>query len=133
MIGAQTVAIDGSRFSVPTVAAYNPVGFGQVTQPQPIQNVNFPPMLPGGATSGGGGSIGESIGGYGTAGQNLAAAQMAGNSPFSLRRAPTVWTVLLLIIGLVMLSAVHWRKTTLGGARENAHLGPASEGGEAAV
>ena len=133
-LGAQTVVVDGSRFAVPTGAAYNPYGFGQLVQPQPIQNVNFPPMLPGGGTAASsGGPLGESIGGYGAAGQNSAAAGIANQNPWSFRNSPLIFALLALITGLLMLGVVHWRKTMLAGAGANAHLGPAEAGGEAGV
>ena len=128
MIGANTVAIDGSRFTVPSNAAYNPYGFGQTVQPQPIQNVNFPPMLPnGGGATGSGGALAEAVGGYGTAGQNAAATAIASTNPWSLKASPTIWFVILLILSLVLIGKIFWRKQTsvLG---ESAHAGPASEG-----
>lgn len=127
-LGADTVVVAGSRFSVPTKAAYNPYGFGQTVQPQPIQNVNFPPMVSGGGGSGA--NFGEDVGGYGTAGQNVAATQIANRQPFDIRNSPLWWAVIAAVIGLTGLILVHWRKTTLEGA-ESVKVGEAHEGAEA--
>lgn len=124
-LGAQTTVVDGQRFAVPGSAAYNPYGFGQIVQPQPIQNVNFPPMLPGGGSTGGGGALGEAIGGYGTAGQNAAAAGLANQSPWGLRESPLVWWLIVLAIGGGLMAWVFFRKVNFSG--ESAHIGPAKE------
>lgn len=129
-LGAQTVVIDGQRFSVPTTAAYNPYGFAQLTQPQQISNVNFPPMLPGGAGAATGFST---VGGYGTAEQNAMTTAAANAKPWDMKLSPTVWAMLFLIGGLVGLSVIHWRKTTLGGGEANLHIGPAEGAAEVNV
>jgi hypothetical protein len=131
-LGPQTAVIDGSRFAVPTSNAYQPVGFGQLVQPQPIQNVNFPPMVTGGG--GGAGSLTtEQVGGYGTAGQNVFSTIAAAANPWNPKHSPLWWAVIGLILAIVLLSAVHWRRTTLAGAGENLHIGEARERGEVEV
>jgi hypothetical protein len=129
-LGAQTVVVDGQRFAVPTGAAYNPYGFGQLVQPQPIQNVNFPPMVQSGG--GGGGLWGEQVGGYGTAGANVQATQVANRMPFGLRESPVWWAILALVISIAGLTIIHWRKTIIGGT-ESVEAGPAHESAEAGV
>jgi hypothetical protein len=131
-LGAQTVVVDGQRFAVPTTAAYNPYGFAQLTQPQPLSNVNFPPVLPNGVP-GGGGSGFSNVGGYGTAEQNSLVASNANANPWDLKASPTWWTIIFLVFAVFVLSAVHWRKTTLAGADANLHVGPAEGAGEVSV
>lgn len=130
-LGAQTAVIDGQRFSVPTTSAFNPYGFAQLTQPQPMANVNFPPVLPNGVPAGGTGF--SSVGGYGTAEQNALATSNANAKPWDIKAAPTWWAIIFLVLAIFLLSTVHWRKTTLAGGSENLHVGPAAEGGEVSV
>lgn len=130
-LGPQTRVVDGQRFSGPTATDYAPVGFGQLVQPQPISNVNFPPMVTGSPS--GSSAMTESVGGYGTAGQNVIATAQAAAHPFGLRESPLWWAIIGLIVSIVGLSVVHWRKTTLAGGRENLHVGSASEEGGAEV
>ena len=130
-LGPQTRVIDGQRFSGPTQTDYSPVGFGQLVQPQPISNVNFPPMVTGSPS--GQSAMTESIGGYGTAGQNVIATAQAAANPWGFRESPLWWAIIGLVVSIVGLSVIHWRKTTLAGAGENLHVGRAREEGEAEV
>lgn len=130
-LGADTVVIAGQRFAVPTKAAYNPYGFGQLVQPQPIQNVNYPPMVGSGSSGSVAGGT-EQVGGYGTAGQNITATQQAAQMPFGLRESPLWWAMIAAVIGIAGLTIIHWRKTVIGGS-EAAHVGPAEERADVAA
>lgn len=128
-----TIVVNGQRTTAPTVNSYDPVGFGQLVQLQPIRNISTPPLA--GQTSGviGQNSYPEEVGGYGTAGNNVLATQAANANPWNLRVSSTPWAVILLLLSVALLAAVHWRKTTLAGFSENAHLADAREGGSASV
>ena len=133
-VGPNTLVVDGQRFGVPTSNAYNPVGYGQLVNMTPISQLNQPPMVGVGGTGSagsGGGAGADVVGGYGTAGNNALAAIKAHMNPWSLRESPVLWAVILLLVGLFGLAAIHWRKTTLLGIGENAHVGEASEKAEA--
>lgn len=134
-INKNTLVVDGQRFSVPNGDAYNPVGYGQLVQMQPIRQLNQPPMVGvGGGSGGAGGVMGtDVVGGYGTAGNNAAATIKANLNPFSMKDSPVWWAVIGLIVSVVGLSAIHWRKTTLAGADANLHVGEAHGGAEAEV
>lgn len=129
-----TAVVNGQRVTVPTADAYNPVGFGQIVQMQPIQNINVPPMV-GGGTGGTGGAVSgqDVVGGYGTANLNSAATLAANANPFSLRASPVLWAVGGLVVSLVLLRVISWRKVTLAGAGEHAHIGSANESADANV
>jgi hypothetical protein len=130
-VGPNTLVVDGQRFGVPTGAAYNPVGYGQLVQLQPVRNLNQPPMV--GVSQGGTGSaLGtDVVGGYGTAGNNAAATQNAMLNPWNLRHSPTVYVVVGLIVALTLLKVIHWR--SLASGSEKGHIGPARESAEAGV
>ena len=131
-LGADTGVVNGQRFTFPTTAAYSPMSYGPQTTGVPNVSPTLPPFIGGGAgpTSG----LGfEGVGGYGTAGNNQVTTAIAGSKPFDMRLSPVLWAVILLLVGLFGLAAIHWRKTTLGGVGENAHVGAASERGEASV
>lgn len=133
-INANTLVENGQRFSVPNSNAYNPVGYGQLVQMQPVRQLNQPPMVGVGGGGAGAGVMGtDVVGGYGTAGNNAAATIKANLNPWSLRDSPVGWAIIGLIISVVGLSAIHWRKTTLAGADANLHVGGSHAGGEAEV
>ena len=133
-VGPNTLVVDGQRFAVPTGNAYNPVGYGQLVNLTPVSQLNQPPMVGvGGGNASGTAGGADVVGGYGTAGNNALAAIKAHGNPWSLRDSPVLWAVILLLVGLFGLAAIHWRKTTLGGVGENAHVGAASEKAEASV
>ena len=133
-VGPNTLVVDGQRFSVPTQNAYNPVGYGQLVNLTPISQLNQPPMVGVGSGNSGAGAMGaDVVGGYGTAGNNALAAIKAHGNPWSLRESPVIWAVFLLLLGIAGLTAIHWRKTTLAGVGENAHVEGANEKAEASV
>lgn len=133
-INANTLVVDGQRFSVPNNNAYNPVGYGQLVQMQPVRQLNQPPMVGVGGGSAGQGVMGtDVVGGYGTAGNNAAATIKANLNPWSIKDSPVIWAIFGLIISVIGLSAIHWRKTALAGASENLHVGEAKESANAEV
>ncbi|MDA8385418.1 MAG: hypothetical protein M0Z88_04055 [Actinomycetota bacterium] len=131
-VGADTVVVNGQRFTTPTTNAYDPLGFGPQTSAVPTAYVSVPPVMGGGGGVGSG-AFPEGVGGYGTAGNNNLATQVAGANPWGLRESPVIWAIGLLLLSLFLLRAVHWRKTTLAGVDEGAHLGGAHESAEASV
>lgn len=119
-----TAVVNGQRITAPTGDAYNPVGFGQLVQMQPVQNINVPPMVGGGTGGMGGAVTGQDVvGGYGTSSLNSAAVLDANQNPWSLRASPVLWALGGLVLSLVLLKAVHWRKTTLGGIHASESAG----------
>ena len=126
-VGPNTLVVDGQRFGVPTGAAYNPVGYGQLVQLQPVRNLNQPPMV--GVSQGGAGSaLGtDVVGGYGTAGNNAQVTAAANANPHSLTVSPVWWAVVFLVVGLVLLKGINWRETTLEHFTESGSAGPAHE------
>lgn len=128
-LGPQTAVIDGNRVSVPTYNAFNPVGYSQSVQIQPVHALGTPPMA---GAAGGTGVTGypEGVGGYGTSGNNLLNAQVAGNNPWNLRVSPTPWAIIGLILAVFLMASVHWRKTVLEGD-ETLHVAGAHESANA--
>jgi hypothetical protein len=87
----------------------------------------MPPFI--GAANGGASSMGagqEGVGGYGTAGNNALTTQVANAHPYNLKVSPVLWAVGALLLGLVLLKAVHWRSLEEG-VSERGHVGPARE------
>lgn len=119
MLGAQTVLVNGTRFTQPNVYAYAPVGYGPQTTGVPSTVPQQPPAIGGAA----GGTIGSG-------GVSAATAQAAAN-PHSLRWSPLWWAVIFLILSVLLLKGVHWRDTVLVGAEERAEAGPLRERAEA--
>jgi hypothetical protein len=119
-LGPQSLVVNGQLVDVPTQAAYAPLNYGQQTMGVPMVTPSYPPQL-GTPTQVAPGS--ESVGGYGTAGNNSLAATLANAHPFNLKMSPTIWAVGGLIVGLILLKAVSWRETM----EEHTALGPMSE------
>lgn len=125
--GPDTIAVAGQRNTVPTSYAYAPTSYGVQTTGVPQVSPQQPPFI--GQGNGGGASLGvEGVGGYGTAGNNAVMTATAARNPHSLKVSPVWWAVIFLIVGLLMLNGVSWRKTTLESAEEHATLGTVSEG-----
>lgn len=118
MLGSQTNVVDGQRFALPTSFQYAPTSYGQQTTAVPQVSPTMPPFI--GAGNGAGASMGvnEDVDGYGTAGNNALVTQIANDHPHSLKVSPVWWAVGALVVGLVLLRAVHWRKTVLEGGAE---------------
>lgn len=119
--GSQTQVVNGQRNIFPTGAQWNPIGYGPSTVGVPQVSPTMPPFL-GGGGSGTGLGI-EGVGGYGTAGGNLTATAIAGANPWNPKVSSVWWAVILLVVGLMLLKAVHWRETIL----ESGHAGPVHE------
>lgn len=126
MFGADTYAANGVRFTGPTSDMFHPAAYGQQTTGVPQVSPTMPPFLggAGGAvtaqgtapstltptgTAGAGLTGGENVDGFGTAGNNAVATQVAADNPLHLKVSPLWWTVGALIIGLILLRLVHWR------------------------
>lgn len=123
-LGADTAVVNGQRFATPSWAAYRPAGYGPQTTGVPQVSPSMPPFLGGSPVNN---SIVEGVGGYGTAGNNSFAAQMAAANPFNPRVSPVLWAVGGLLVSLFLLRHVHWRDTIVEGAEERAEAGPFSE------
>ena len=131
-LGPDTGVVNGQRFTFPTTAAYSPIAYGPQTTGVPNVSPTMPPFVGGGTgpTSG----LGfEGVGGYGTAGNNQFVTAVAGSKPWDMRLSPVLWAVVLLVGSLLLLRAIHWRSTTLGGFDEHANVGGASERAEGEV
>lgn len=123
-LGAGTAVINGQRFDLPQSSAWFPQGFGPQTTGVPQHSPTMPPFL--GGAPGGGGASGAwtSVNGYGTADNNSTVTAIAAAHPFSMKASPTLWAVFGLILALVLLQKIHWRKTILSG---EAQLGVGGE------
>lgn len=131
-LGQGTFVNDGQRFSGPTAGMFAPVTYGPQTTGVPQVSPTMPPFLGGsaaGATSSGGMA---NVGGYGTADNNGLVTATAANHPHNWKVSPVWWAVGALVIGLLALQGVHWRKTILQGD-EGASVGRASESAHAEV
>lgn len=124
-LGADTVVINGQRFTTPTWDSYAPTGYGPSTTGVPQVSPSMPPYLGGSPTNN---SMLEQVGGYGTAGNNALMASVAAANPWSPRHSPVLFAVIGLLLALFLLRHVHWRDTILEGAREEGELGPLHEG-----
>lgn len=128
-LGSQTFINDGQRFTGPTSWAYQPTQYGPQTTGVPNVSPSMPPFV--GAANGGGSSMGmggySDVDGYGTADNNAQVTAIANANPHNLKVSPVWWAVGSLLGGLFLLQVVHWRKTTLEGASESAHVGGARE------
>jgi hypothetical protein len=126
-LGSQTQVVDGQRFTMPSVFQFAPNQYGPQTTGVPQVSPTMPPFI--GAANGAGSSLGvqEGVNGYGTAGNNAMMTAIAAENPHSLKVSPVWWAVAALVGGLLMLRATAWRKTTLEGASESAHVEGARE------
>lgn len=124
-LGADTVVVNGQRFTTPTWDSYAPTGYGPSTTGVPQVSPSMPPYLGGSPTNN---SMLEQVGGYGTAGNNALAASVAQANPWSPRHSPVIFAVVGLLLAIFLLRHVHWRDTILEGAREEGELGPLREG-----
>lgn len=123
-LGPDTLAQFGSRFTTPTEAAYDPLGWGPQTTGVPQVSPSLPPFL-GGSAAGSTGLGGEGVGGYGTAGNNALVASLANQNPHNLKVSPVWWAVIFLLFGLFLLKGIHWRETTLEGFEARGRVGEA--------
>jgi len=130
-LGPNTLAENGSRFTVPTWSSYAPTGYGQQTVGVPQVSPTMPPFMGAATSSTPGGSI-SGVGGYGTADNNTLTTAVANANPYSLSVSPVWWAVLLLVVGLLLLKGVHWRDTILSGT-ERANAGPLTESASASA
>jgi len=125
-LGADTGVVNGQRFAFPTRASYDPVQYGPQTTGVPQVSPTIPPFI-GGTSAVTASGAAEGIGGYGTAGNNQQVTAIAAANPFNLKVSPLWWAIGLLLLSLLLLNGVHWRKTTLEGFEEHAHVGAVSE------
>lgn len=126
-LGQGTQVVDGQRNLFPTSAAYAPASYGPQTTGVPNISPTMPPYI-GAANTGGGigpGAGSEGVGGYGTAGNNAVVTAIAAANPHNLKVSPVWWAVFALLIGLLLLNGVHWRKVVDEDASVHAHLGAA--------
>lgn len=127
-LGSQTSVINGQRFDQPTSYQWAPTQYGPQSTGVPQVSPTMPPFI--GANNGGGSSLGagmEGVGGYGTAGNNALVTATAANNPFHMKVSPTLWAVIALVGGLVLLKAVHWRNLADEGVKAEVGAGRAEE------
>lgn len=127
-LGSQTQVVNGQRNIFPTWSQFNPTQYGPQTTGVPQISPTMPPFLGGQNAAATMGAGMDSVGGYGTAGNNGTVTAIAAANPHNLKVSPVWWAVGLLIVGLLLLNGVHWRKVTLEGFEEHAHVGGVSEG-----
>lgn len=127
-LGPETVAVNGERTNVPQAAAYFPHPYGPQTQGVPNVTPSYPPYLGGAPLNLAPGA--ESVGGYGTAGNNAQVTALANAHPWNLKVSPVWWAIIGLVVSLVALKAIHWRDTILEG-EEALDFGPVGERAEA--
>lgn len=133
-LGSQTSVVNGQRVDTPVWDQYSPQGYGPQTTGVPNVSPTMPPFIGSANTQGFSGTgVAEGVGGYGTAGNNSLTTAIANNNPNNLKVSPVWWAVGLLVAGLLLLNAVSWRKVTLEGAEEHAHVGAVSERAEEEV
>lgn len=129
--GSNTQVVDGQRNLFPSSYAFAPTQYGPQTTGVPNVSPTNPPFI--GAANGGGGSGAgagmEGVGGYGTAGNNAVVTATANANPHNWKVSPVWWAVAFLLISLLALNGIHWRKTTLEGVQEHGHVGAVSESG----
>lgn len=124
-LGSQTQVVDGQRNTFPTSYQFAPMSYGPQTTGVPQVSPTMPPFIGSASASIGAGA--EGIGGYGTAANNNTVTAVANAHPFNPKVSPVWWAVGLLILGLLLLNGVHWRKVVLEGADEHAHVGSVEE------
>ena len=125
-LGPGTQVIDGQRFALPQGSAFFPTAFGPQTVGVPQVSPTMPAFL-GGSASGGGMS---DVNGYGTADNNTMVTSIASMHPFNWKVSPVLWAVIGLVVSILLIQKIHWRKTILegeehiglGGAREEASV-----------
>lgn len=127
-LGPGTQVIDGQRFALPQGSAFFPTAFGPQTTGVPQVSPTMPPFL-GGSSSGGGLSA---VGGYGTADNNSMVTSIAAMHPFNWKVSPVLWAVIGLVVSLLLIQKIHWRKTILEG-EERVGIGSAREDASASV
>lgn len=132
-LGPDTQAVNDQLLPFPSHYAWNPQGYGPTTTGVPNVTPAYPPYMggPGTPTSTAPGS--ESVGGYGTAGNNNLVAMQGNAHPWSFKVSPTPWVVLGLVGSLLLLKKVHWRETMLESGDERLGLGPAKENASESV
>lgn len=126
-LGSDTSVVNGQRVSTPVQSQYSPLSYGVQTTSVPNVSPTIPPYL--GGSAGGASASGavEGVGGYGTAGNNAQATQLAASNPWNAKVSPVWWAIGALVVGISLLRAIHWRRTTLEGASERAEAGPVRE------
>lgn len=122
--GSNTFTVDGQRTTLPTSEAWRPTSYGPQTTGVPQASPSMPPFIGTGPASSGA-MIG--VGGYGTADNNALVTATAAANPHNLRVSPVWWAIVFLVGGILVLNGVHWRRVTLEGAEEHAHVGAVSE------
>lgn len=128
-LGQGTQVVDGQRNLFPTGYAYAPTGYGPQTTGVPNVSPTMPPFIGAANTGSGMGAAAgmEGVGGYGTATNNTLTTAIASANPHNWKVSPVWWAIVALVVGLVLLRAVHWRETTLEGFDERGHVGEARE------
>lgn len=130
-LGSDTGVVNGQRFTFPTTASYQPIAYGPQTTGVPNVSPTIPPFFGGTPSTN---ALGvETVGGYGTAGNNAVATSVAAANPFNLKASAVLWAVGGLLLSIVLLKGIHWRETTLGSFEESGRAGSISERAEAAA
>jgi hypothetical protein len=127
-LGPDTEVINGQRFKLPQGNVFFPTAFGPQTQGVPNVSPTMPAFL-GGSPSAGGFS---SVNGYGTAENNSTVTAVAAANPFNWKVSPVLWAVVGLVVSLLLIQKIHWRKTILEG-EEHVGIGGAREEASAAA
>lgn len=123
-LGPSTQVINGTRFDLSSREAWFPRGWGPQTAGVPQISPTMPPFLGGSPYASS--SIYATASGMGTAENNNAATQIAAAHPFNWKVSPLLWAVIGLVVALLLIQKIHWRKTILAG-EERVGVGRESE------
>lgn len=122
-LGPDTQVYNGQRFHLPQGDVYFPPAYGPQTQGVPNVSPTMPTFLGGSPTSGGY----SSINGYGTADNNSSVTAIAAAHPFNWKVSPLWWAVIGLVVSILLIQKIHWRKTILEGEEHVGILGAREE------
>jgi hypothetical protein len=108
-VGVDSVALPGQLIATPPTVTVSPYSFQQTGQGVQFPPPSTPPTM-GSISATGGPSPVMSVGGYSTAASRGAAAAIAGAKPFSVKHSAVVPALGMLIVGLVLMWWIFWKK-----------------------
>ena len=127
-LGPDTAVYNGQRFKLPQGNVYFPTAYGPQSQGVPQISPTMPAFIGGSQASGGY----SSVNGYGTADNNSTVTAVAAAHPFNWKVSPVLWAVVGLVVSLLLIQKIHWRKTILEGEEHVGILGSREEASVAA-
>jgi hypothetical protein len=112
-LGTSSNVVNGQLVHVAPGNAFDPIGFGPIyTGPMfgGAQQYNVPPVSPSGALASAVPQSGSAAGGSMMSGFPMPTNASPSGSPWSLRHSPLWWGIGFLIIGILMLHHIHYRR-----------------------